>query len=70
MNIDDYPPQEPLSAPGLAYQTDVMRGYPDKASLASIEASYGEDPYQRLLVFPCARPNGSVLLGLPTSSAY
>lgn len=59
MKIQDYPPQEALSPVGQKYQEEVMRRYPQQAG---IELSYGPDPYQGLLLFPAAVPNGNVLL--------
>lgn len=61
MNLADYPPQEPLSAMGQAYQDrllDAGRG------IDGIEHAYGDDAYQRLLVFPASRPSGDVLVFL------
>ena len=61
MNIADYPPQEPLSPIGAAYQARVMAL---GEGLRGIEAAYGPDPYQSLAVFPAERPSGDVLLFL------
>jgi acetyl esterase/lipase len=59
MNIDDYPPQEPFTAIGERYHAEVMgRG----AGLVGIEAFYGTDPYQGVMVYPATRPNGDVLV--------
>ena len=63
MKIEDYPPQEPLSALGAAYQARVL-GLDAGASDAAAEFAYGTDPYQRLAVFPAADPSGDVLLFL------
>jgi arylformamidase len=59
MRLTDYPPQEPLSALGRAYSDSVMAMFPD----APVEqVAYGADPYQGLLIFPSAQPDGRVLL--------
>lgn len=58
MRIEDYPPQEPLSAPGAAYHAEVLRR---GAGLAGSDARYGEDPYQGIALFIPPRPTGSVL---------
>lgn len=57
MRIEDYPPQE-LSGPGQVYHAECMRR---SAGIAGIELAYGDDPYQGVLLFPAARPNGTVL---------
>lgn len=59
MRIEDYPPQEPLSAPGAAYQAECPRR---GANVAGDEIAYGPDPYQRLAVHCAAKPNGAVLV--------
>jgi acetyl esterase/lipase len=59
MRLEQYPPQEPLSALGMAYHERVMALGRDAAG---IEARYGDDPYQSLTVFPAASPSGDVLL--------
>jgi arylformamidase len=59
MKLTDYPAQEPLSAAGTAYGQECWkRG----EGIEGQEFSFGEDPYQRLLVFPSPKPNGRVLL--------
>ena len=59
MKLADYPPQEPLSAAGPPYQERVLaRG----AGVEGREFAYGDDPYQRLTVYPAAAPNGDVLV--------
>jgi len=61
MRLEQYPPQEPLSALGMAYHERVMALGRDAAG---IEAHYGDDPYQSLTIFPAASPSGDVLLFL------
>jgi arylformamidase len=59
MRIEEYPPQEPLSAQGKAYHDECLR----RATLApSEEIAYGADPYQRIAIFRAAKPNGSILV--------
>jgi arylformamidase len=59
MKLTDYPAQEPLSAAGTAYGEECWkRG----VGIEGHEFSFGADPYQRLLVFPSAQPDGRVLL--------
>ncbi len=59
MRIADYPPQEPLSVLGRTYHDAVMARFPD---MPFEEVAYGADPYQGLLIFPAAHPDGRVLL--------
>jgi arylformamidase len=59
MKLADYPPQEPLSPAGMAYGAECWQ---KGEGIAGAEFGYGEDPYQRLLVFRAARPDGRVLL--------
>lgn len=59
MRLSDYPPQEPLSALGRAYNDTVMAMFPDAPF---DEVAYGPDPYQGLLIFPAEHPDGRVLL--------
>lgn len=61
MKPSDYPPQEPLSSVGQAYQAKVTAAHPD---LPCFELAYGDDPYQGLLLFPSAKPNGTVLMAV------
>ena len=59
MKLADYPPQEPLSALGTAYHERVIaRG----AGIEGSEFAYGDDPYQRLTVYPADSPAGDVLV--------
>jgi arylformamidase len=55
----DYPPQEPLSEAGERYSQECWRR---SAGIEAEEHAYGADPYQRLLVFRPARPDGRVLV--------
>lgn len=59
MQIADYPPQEPLSEAGRAYGEECLRR---GQGVIGEEARYGEDPYQSILAFRAARPDGRVLL--------
>jgi acetyl esterase/lipase len=58
MRPEDYPPQEPFSDPARRYHDEVMR---QGAGIAGEDIAYGEDPYQRILVCPAKRPDGSLL---------
>ena len=59
MKLADYPPQEPLSALGTSYQARVLaRG----AGIEGRELAYGDDPYQRLIVYPADSGTGDVLV--------
>jgi len=58
---DLYPPQEPLSPLGLAYQARIMAL---GEGIAGEEASYGDDPYQSLAVFRPEVASGDVLVFL------
>lgn len=55
-----YPPQEPLSEAGQAYADECWRRSGDFAGAQ--EHAYGADPYQRLLIYPPAEPDGRVLV--------
>jgi acetyl esterase/lipase len=59
VKLDRYPPQEPLSEMGMAYQRRILEL---GAGVSGIEVDYGADPYQSLTVFPAARPTGDVLV--------
>ena len=48
MKLDHYPPQEPLSPLGAAYQARILAL---GEGVAGHEAAYGDDPYQTLAVF-------------------
>ncbi|VTU19189.1 alpha/beta hydrolase [Variovorax sp. PBL-E5] len=59
MKLDHYPPQEPLSPLGAAYQARILalgEGIEGEAH------AYGADPYQTLTVFRPEAPSGDVLL--------
>jgi acetyl esterase/lipase len=58
MRIEDYPPQEPLSANAETYQAEVFRRAGELQP--SEHARYGSDPYQSIALFAPARPNGVV----------
>ncbi|HEY1749485.1 MAG TPA: alpha/beta hydrolase [Xanthobacteraceae bacterium] len=59
MEIEDYPPQEPLSEAAIAYQREVMaRG---STVNGGDEIQTGPDPYQSLVMFRSGRPNGTTL---------
>ena len=59
MKLTDYPQQEPLSEAGAGYGAECWRR---GEGIEGEEHAYGDDPYQRLLVFRAARPDGRVLL--------
>ena len=59
MKLDAYPPQEPLSPVGAAYQARVLAL---GEGTTGLESAYGTDPYQVLEVFGAGRPGGDVLL--------
>ena len=50
MRIEDYPPQEPLSAANAAYHAEVMRRAA-RAPAPDIEVAYGDDPHQRISLY-------------------
>lgn len=58
MRPEDYPAQEPLSDFARPYHEEVMRR---ADGIDGIEARYGGDPYQSVLLYPAAEPNGDVL---------
>ena len=59
MKLDDYPAQEPLSPVGTEYGRECwQRG----EGIDGEEFAFGEDPYQRLLVFRAAGADGRMLL--------
>jgi acetyl esterase/lipase len=58
MRPEDYPAQEPLSDFARPYHEEVLRR---AEGLDGIEARYGGDPYQSVLLYPAAEPNGDVL---------
>jgi arylformamidase len=58
MRLEDYPPQEPLSENGVVYNREMRaRG----EGIDGIEVRHGDDVHQSLLLFPAAKPNGTVL---------
>jgi arylformamidase len=59
MKREDYPPQEPLSEAGERYGDECWRR---GAGVQGEEFAYGDDPYQRLLVFRAPRPEAPVLV--------
>ena len=59
MKLDRYPPQEPLSAVGAAYQARILAL---GEGVDGIEAACGADPYQSLAVFRPEAPTGEVLV--------
>jgi len=56
MRIEDYPPQEPLSAPGQAYHQECLRL--GASVTPGEEKGYGADPYQRLMMWRAPKPIG------------
>ena len=59
MKIEDYAPQEPLTEQGAGYKAVTL--YLSSRVPAGEEFAYGDDPCQRLIVHPAAKPNGTVL---------
>ena len=59
MQPEEYPPQEPLSAPAQQYQAEVNKR---AATVTRIEHQYGPDPYQSLLIFAPEQANGTILI--------
>ena len=59
MTLDHYPPQEPLSPIGAAYQDRILKL---GEGVSGHEAAYGDDPYQTLTVFRPKLPSGDVLV--------
>jgi acetyl esterase/lipase len=61
MRIEDYPPQEPLSEFARRYHDEAIA----RAAEGGSEHAYGDDPYQRLIVFAAGgAATGDVLLFL------
>ncbi|MEX2201293.1 MAG: alpha/beta hydrolase [Dongiaceae bacterium] len=58
MRPDEYPPQEPFSENAQRYHDEVMRR---GEGVVGEELSYGDDPYQSILICPAADPDGSLL---------
>jgi len=59
MKPADYPPQEPLSALGAAYQDRLIAR---SAGIDGSEFAYGDDPYQRVMVYPAPSGAADVLV--------
>ena len=59
MKIEEYAPQEPLTEQGAGYKAVTL--YLSSRVSAGEEFAYGDDPCQRLIVHPAAKPNGTVL---------
>ncbi|KRB80641.1 hypothetical protein ASE00_16495 [Sphingomonas sp. Root710] len=59
MRIDAYPPQEPLPEVARRFHETLMAR---AEGIEGDEYSYGADPSQSLIVFPCEKPGGPVLL--------
>jgi acetyl esterase/lipase len=62
MKIEDYPPQEPLSEAGQKYGAECLRR---GEGLTGEEIAYGDNAYQRLIVFRANEPDGRALLFWP-----
>lgn len=58
MRPEDYPPQEPFSENAQRYHDTVMRL---GEGIVGEDISYGDDPYQTVLMFPAGEPDGSLL---------
>jgi arylformamidase len=58
-NLPPNLPQEPLSEAGLKYALECLRR---SAGLQGSAYTYGDDPYQSLLVFRPINPNGTVFV--------
>jgi len=56
MSPEDYPEQEPFSDVARAYHEGCMA----RRTVEGIEIAYGDDPYQRLNIFPAENPDGRV----------
>lgn len=59
MKREDYPPQEPLSEAGQVYGDECWRR---SQGIEGEEQSYGDDPYQRLIIHAPPRPDAPTLL--------
>jgi acetyl esterase/lipase len=55
---EDYPSQEPVSAFAAPYREECIRR---SAGVPFDEFGYGDDPYQRVAVYPAERPAGPLL---------
>ena len=60
MTLADYPPQEPLSPVGQAYD-DRVRALGAGVTTGGEDLAYGSDPYQRVLIYRSPRPSGAML---------
>ena len=60
MTLADYPPQEPLSPVGQAYD-DRVRALGAGVTAGGEDLAYGSDPYQRMLIYRSPRPSGAML---------
>lgn len=58
MRPEDYPAQEPFSAIGERYHSEVLRL---GAEVAGSDVSLGDDPYQSVAVYQAEKPAGPVL---------
>lgn len=59
MDIARYPEQEPFNENAAAYHEYLIGR---AKALSPVEASYGDDPYQSIGIFPADKPDGRVLL--------
>lgn len=59
MRIDAYPPQEPLPEVARVFHETLMAR---AEGIEGHEYSYGADPSQSLMVFPCEKPGSPVLM--------
>ena len=57
----EYPAQEPFTAIGAKYHDEVLRL---GRGISGIDLSYGDDPYQALMIVPAEQPNGDVIVAL------
>lgn len=59
MRIDAYPPQEPLPEVARIFHDTLMAR---AEGIEGHEYSYGQDPSQSLMIFPCQTPGSPVLM--------
>lgn len=61
MRVEDYPEQEPLGEFALKYHQEALRR---GAGVEGVQAAYGDDPYQGVIVYPAAvdKADGTVLI--------
>ena len=57
LTVDDYPPQEPVSAKGQAYRDEAARR---GAGATGRDVPYGDDIHQRIALFVPPKPNGTL----------